>query len=94
MRFPDGLLMAFLGERADGTVDHALAAIHAGHGVQTALERGSDGAFEAAMHEVDGSDLLRLMTDAHAASAENALLRIAFDGRARDIDARAAALAL
>ena len=92
-RVPHAVDIGLLGDGADGTDRGALAALHAGHRGQVAIEGRADGGVEAASLRPTGADVLRLGADAHAATALDALAVVAHQAGRRQIDALARLLA-
>ena len=93
-RLPDLVDLVLFGDGADRADGRALAALHAGHGVQIVVERRADHRLEAAVLREQGPDVLRLQADAHAAAALDALAAVAHQGGRRGVDPLAGLLAV
>ena len=92
-RLPDLFDLILLGDRADGADGRALAALHAGHGSQVAIERRADGRLETAILRQQGPDVLHFGANAHAAAALDALAVVAHQRRGGRVDPFAGLLA-
>ena len=80
-RIPDLVRVVALAQRADRAGVDALAAEHAVRLQHGLSERRGDHGLKAAVHRADRADLLHIAADGHAAAAQDALVRVADDGR-------------